>query len=368
MIFFTNTEAPKYDFPIKNGISIVYLTNKYLLPITQTSIVSLVKNKKSNTLYDIFLCHEELNTKEIDNTIKFFEPYSNVSIHFLNYSSMIPTASNGVSWKPSLNPTNVFLYLPWIFINFNRLIFLHSDVIICSDLTELFSINLQNNLIAAPRDYLRLCEGKRDEQIEKYRKIKLLLDNPEDYISTSICLMDCNEIRKRIPLDRVIKYSFSKDLSRDLANKLFYKKTYFLDPKWNVCCHASFKIDEIINFLPARFDVLLKKANLTPLAYHFPFYPKPWQNPYNEESCIFWNYAREAPLYEQLIAHMVSTISCTQNNYTFGLKESFPRRISNILLPKGTLRRELLKKICPKDSALYLFFKRLYYSFFTRKK
>ena len=119
-------------------------------------------------------------------------------------------------------------------------------------------------------------------------------------------------------------------------------------------------------------DVLakeLKDASKNPYVFHYTMHPKPWLNPYDKDAYRFWQMARKVPMYERLIADLCSFCSSPGHTGIVSIPpggESLPRQISNILLPKGSLRRELAKKLCPKDSALWNFFKRIYYSVVKR--
>ena len=46
-----------------------------------------------------------------------------------------------------------------------------------------------------------------------------------------------------------------------------------------------------------------------------------------------------------------------------GFRESLPRRIADVFLPKGTARREFVKKIIPKGSLPWRISKKIYYLF-----
>ena len=45
LVFFEKTENPSYIKPQKDAVAVVYLTNRYFLPMTQTSIQSLIQSK-----------------------------------------------------------------------------------------------------------------------------------------------------------------------------------------------------------------------------------------------------------------------------------------------------------------------------------
>lgn len=365
LVFFEKTERPTYIKPIPHTTTVAYLTNRYLLPVTQTSIQSLIDSKCETSAYDIIIAHEELTPKETEATVNFFSQYPNISVRFINFRSLVPTASNGLHWERTDNLSYVAGLLPWILKDFSRVIYLHSDTLIYTDLQQLYQRDLGSCCLAAPRDYLRICEAYKDRKIQTLRQEKLLLSDHNRYFSTSVLLMDLQKIRNQYSCDLLLRYAFGTYYFRDAMNRIFSDQTLLLEANWNVCAYANGQIVELSQFMPDRFALELKKAHQHPWVFHYPFYPKPWGNPYDSDSSRFWLIARRIPMYESLFTNMCHALIGTAQHkpsLSFQSTESFPRQISNIILPKGSIRREIAKKICPKDSVMWNFFKRVYYS------
>lgn len=365
LVFFEKTETPSYIKPKENAIAIAYLTNRYFLPMTQTSIQSLVQSKQPNTVYDIIVAHEELTRDEIKITIAHFSQYKNISIRFISFRSMIPTASNGLRWERNDNITYAAAFLPWILKDFSKVIYLHSDLLVYTDLTSLSQVELNGNCLAASRDYLRICEAYKQSEIIEIREKRLQLTNHNSYFSTSLMLMELNTIRKHFSVDLIIRYALGTYYFRDAMNRIFNEKVQLLPANWNICVYSSPLIVELSNFMPDVFSEELKVASNVPYILHYPMHPKPWLNPYDNNASRFWQIARSVPTYERMIANFCMATTGLGHTGNFKLNpyvESFPRRVSNVLLPKGSLRRELAKKLCPKDSVLWNFCKKIYYS------
>lgn len=371
LVFFEKTETQSYIKPKENAIAIAYLTNRHFLPMTQTSIQSLVQSKKPNTVYDIIVAHEELTGDEIKTTVAHFSQYKNVSIRFISFRAMIPTASNGLRWERNDNITYAAAFLPWILKDFSKVIYLHSDLLVYTDLTSLSQVELNGNYLAAPRDYLRICEAYKQPEIIEIREKRLQLTDHNSYFSTSLMLMDLNTIRKHFPVDLIIRYALGTYYFRDAMNRIFNDNVQLLSANWSLCAYSSPPIIELSNFMPDIFSKELKKASNSPYVFHYPMHPKPWLNPCNNDASRFWQIARSVPTYEKMVANFVICMSAAGSVHAEGVllnsgMESFPRRISNILLPKGSLRRKFAKKICPKDSTLWNFFKKIYYALVRR--
>lgn len=86
LVFFEKTENPSYIKPQKDAVAVVYLTNRYFLPMTQTSIQSLIQSKKPDTAYDIVVAHEELTKDETETVAAYFSQYENVTVRFISFA------------------------------------------------------------------------------------------------------------------------------------------------------------------------------------------------------------------------------------------------------------------------------------------
>lgn len=134
---------------------------------------------------------------------------------------MTPTASNGLRWERADNVTYVAALLPWILKDFSRVIFLHSDLLVYTDFSALARMDLNGCCLAAPKDYLRICEAYKEPEIMDIREKRLLLEDHNCYFSTSVMLMDLESIRQRFSADLVLRYSMGNYYLRDAMNRLF---------------------------------------------------------------------------------------------------------------------------------------------------
>lgn len=366
MVFFENTERPIPVDPQGNSVAVIYLTNRYLLPATQTSIQSLVQSKGPNTKYDIIIMHEELLKSEMTSTESFFSQYFGISIRFVNFRRMIPAASNRLRWERSDNVPYAVAFLPWILEHYSRVIFLHSDTLVYTDLYPLTKTDLAECYLAAPKDYLRIAEMYSNPEMQYAISNDFFLKNLNSFFSTSVMLMDLKAIREHISIDQVTRYALGNFSMQTALNHLAEGHVKLLDANWNAHSFSSPSLLEISNFLPAKLSDEIAKTLSNPYVVHFPMHPKPWIDPYIDYADLFWQTARSIPMYERLVATICSTFSSAAPSSPIESK-SFPHRVADKLFPVGSLRRKLLKKICPRDSKLWNLLKRIYCSIHKKR-
>lgn len=362
MVYFENTEIPKSLAPIPNHIPVAYLVNRNLLPVTLVSIHSLIDSRSRDSKLDIILLHEELDADEQQEVKNFFLDIPEVSIRFIHFRKNMPSASNGLHWERIDNIPYVALFLPWLFPEYSRMIFLHTDTLIKTDLNDLHRINLADNFLAAPLDYIRISENNANRDIREIRRYKLGMEDPYSFVSTSAMLMDFRKIREAFSFDLIMRYASGSYYFCDCINHLFSGRVQLLDASWNVCPPASDAVKLLCRYLPKFLSDACKKVSNEPRIIHYQCMPKPWHTPFRPKSADFWMLARTSPMYERLLMHAVSPI-CNPGGGMVSTPagHSFPRRLADKLLPYGSGRRNLAKKIFPKGSHRWNFIKKVYY-------
>jgi lipopolysaccharide biosynthesis glycosyltransferase len=138
-------------------------------------------------------------------------------------------------------------YLP----NLSRCLYLDTDLIVCSDITELYDTDLMGNITGCVPD----ISSFNQFQLARF-KDKLGLKNPSLYFNSGVMLIDLDAWRKdKIGL-RAIKiglenYDLLDGMDQDILNIVLEDKWLNLDAKWNTSKYdASENFDNgIIHFL-----------------------------------------------------------------------------------------------------------------------
>lgn len=364
LVYFENTEKPVYPQPVTEHIPVAYLVNRYLLPVALVSVQSLLKNKKNDTKYDIIMLHNDLVLDEQQRIEAYYGDTKGISIRFLNIRNNLPSASNGVRWNCTNNTPSAASLLPWLLPKYKRVIFLHADVLVKTDLRELYEMDFATCWVIAPLDYIRISENNSNRDILKLRKYKLGMENPYHFFSTSVMALNLTTLREEVSFDQMIRYARESYFLRDIMNRICAGKVIFLDAEWNVCPSASNAERELRGFMPKVYSDECTKAQKTPKVIHYQSYPKHWQTPFREAASDFWMLARVTPLYEQLLM-CASSASYPQpvNAMHAAADKLWPRKVADRIAPIGSKRRDFLKEIIPKGSFGWNLLRRIYYFF-----
>lgn len=367
-------EHPEKNIPLKpfwgrDQVTIASNFNNNYVHTFSVSLISFLKSINSESKYEFIILSEDISevNKKILNTI--VDAYSNVHLSFYNPFSLLSGIKLFVNNSVYSKDLYVRVIIPYILSNYDKVLMVDADTIIKKDLAVLYNTNVDNYMMAAVRDvvYGGYINGVVPGTLE-YTKSVLRLDNPYDYCNTGVILLNLVRIRNNYSCEDVlheIDVQRYRVYEQDMLNSLFHNQVLFLDPRWNLFTYTSGIIKKCVEMAPLNDYLAYQKARENPFIIHYAAHPKPWWTNNADFGVVFWKFARLSPFYEELVAQLSWNVA--NGLYEFkrhgGFRESLPRRIADVFLPKGTARREFVKKIIPKGSLPWRISKKIYYLF-----
>lgn len=265
------------------------------------TIKSLSENSAGKRL-DVVVLHDSVSEEEF-TPIAEMRLRDGVSVRFADAGNFMPESQSGFYTENSERITNAAYYrlmLPWILSDeYERALYLDSDMIAVSDISELLDENPGSFLVSAVRDYWGICDCYRKESELRDWRESIGLTELNDYIISATLVFNLPLWRDRFSLDEVLKLASSKEWrqhDQDVVNILCKGEIHFIEPKWGfitACRNAA--------LLPEKLYNEFKEAEKNPSIIHFGGKPKPWNTPYLEYDEIFWQIAERAGVYENLL-------------------------------------------------------------------
>ena len=310
-IYFLNTEEEKAMKPFfsEKNIAIEMTATDSIIPYCAIALESLVDNSNPAYNYDILILHTEVSDKSQEKLIKSFSGYTNVSIRFYNlYSEIESLELHAIMHIPIQSALRLFM--PDIFPNYERILHLDADIIVCDDIAKLYNIEMGDCLVAATHDADFCGQYKMDlNEIKDYTHKVLKIDNPyNQYFQAGVVLFNIAEMRrtfwgKELIIDCVEKkYRY---FDQDTLNYNCLGRVKFIDTAWNVMtdCGGS-RINDVIRKGPARIYDDYMKARKEPKIIHYAGFEKPWDAVSCDFADFFWEYARKTPFYEECLLRL----------------------------------------------------------------
>ena len=376
LVFFRNTEKITNLHPLHdNQVTIVSNFNNNYASIFSCMLISALKYISKSRYYEFIVLSDDINIENKKILNKIIDNYNNVKIRYLDPFIFLDDINLFINNNVYSKDLYVRTIIPWVLNNYKKVIVIDADTICKEDLANLLQVNIGNNSIAAVRDtvFAGYLNGFVKDALE-YTKSTLKLTNPYNYCNTGVLIMNCFKIREKYNLKTILEHIDKHQyriFEQDMINVLFNDDIYFLEPSWNMFTYTNNTIEQCVKLAPIADYFKYLEARKAPKVIHYAAHPKPWWCSESDFGLEFWKIARQSPYYEKLLAQVAWFQANGLINSNVGLncitKESFPRRVSNILLPKGSYRRELVKKIIPKDSFIWNISKKIYYMILKNK-
>lgn len=272
---------------MKNTTIPIFFTidDKYA-PYLDVALHSLIANASKDYKYHIIVIHQELskeNKKRLaENADQQF------SIEFYQMNDGLDKITDRIENRLRHNTFTLTIYfrifIAEMFPQYDKGIYIDSDIVVPGDISKLYQIELEDNLIGACADH----------SIEKNETLMQYLENVvgverHEYINSGVLLMNLKEMRKKEFSKRFLEllctYHFdSVAPDQDYINAMCNGKIHYLEETWNT--------------MPTEGRKILENPNLV----HYNLFMKPWSYdiPYDH---YFWEYAKQSSYYEELAAN-----------------------------------------------------------------
>lgn len=266
----------------KKIIPIFYGINDYYAPLLSVSLTSLIKNASSDYQYKITILYQELSD-ENKAKIKELEK-DNFSINFealdQNFKDRFGGDNNSLRCDYFTLTIYYRLFIADMFPQYDKGIYLDADTVVTGDISELFNIDLQDNLVAGCSD--TFIEG--DPRLIHYASH--CSGNPiETYVNSGVLLLNLKKFRE---------LKFTQHFL-DILNQ-YHPKTVAPDQDYlnAIAADRILKISQNWNAMPA-------KKEDDPKIIHYNLYLKPWHYSDVLYGDVFWDYAKLSNYYDDLV-------------------------------------------------------------------
>lgn len=274
-------------------VIMAFSVNDTYVPYLEVAIQSIEDNSNSLTQYKIYILFKTLTD---DNKQKIKEAVSlpNFEVSFICVSKYFDGnlfVQNGNS-KYLTEETYYRLALPALLPECDKIIYLDCDIVVLTDVKDLFDYEIGDKYFAAVLDIADnwKCFSNKDDTFE-YRKNVLNMESPSDYFNAGVLLFNLKRIRGEFETNDLLTLAKSqiwRKHDQDILNKIAKGRVKWLDIQWNLieCMHWDFLTDEDKEYYSQQQRV--------PKIIHFAS-RKPWifSDVFGQEE--FWKYASKTP-------------------------------------------------------------------------
>ena len=284
------------------------ITNDYA-KYAAGAIASLTKHTNPNRYYRIIILYDKLSLKNHWRLRNMVTRNCAIEFHQMKHSiylKIIMRYCAKRSGSGDFYSAAVYYYRTFIarlFPQYERAIYIDSDVILTGDIGKLFDLDLGENVIAARPDPKVTNNKIFTAYVEK------ALDIPaKEYVNSGVLLMDLKKLRKLHYITKITDLikEYDADLvapDQDYLNIILKGKIMFLGEEWN---------SQTEDDLPKGTKII-----------HFNLGKKPWFNSDTPHGELFWKAVKNTYFYNDLVRG--------KENYTLKDMENDDKKIKSLL-------------------------------------
>lgn len=277
-------------------IPIVYASSEEFAPIMCVSIASLLKNRKPETRYKVYIMSAERFSEETMKMLsRVFESDPDTVVEWVEMHDRFKrTRVNAAGVGKESNYRLLIAEL----LQEEKCVYLDADTLICGDLSEFFSTNIDDYFIAGlhPEYFLwKTTENYTHAHYDRFEKMirkHTGMLRYDQYVGAGVLLMNLKKLREDGMVARFLAevplYSGPQD--QDILNACCYGRILTFSSAYCVDLHETEKVEWYVKYKPELYP-MVSRAMEHPLIIHFSDRYKPWLYIGIRYETLWWEYA-----------------------------------------------------------------------------
>ncbi len=278
--------------------SVVFATDNAYSPFLAASIQSLVANTPQQTSLEVFILHTNIsavNQKNIASLAK-----AHITISFISMQKYIDSLGKNVLYETTYLSKVMYyrLFIPEIFTDKEKVLYIDCDTIICQDITGIFQYDDGHSLLAVVPDYGVRIRYYQKPRIHTYIDTVINID-VQTYFQSGVLLFYVQRIRETAFFEQCFNFIRKQKNAifpdQDALNVSCKEKVLYLPWAYNLMWHIPFLEDTAKAAMPAEDKAQYEAAYAHPVLIHYSTSCKPWDYPELPLAEYFWQYAEQTP-------------------------------------------------------------------------
>jgi len=266
---------------MNNTIPIFFASNDKYVPYLDVAILSIVENSSKENNYEIVVLKTDISEENQNKLLKHSR--DNIKIKFYDVNTILEPIKKQLPDMFYYTLAAYYrLFIETAFPQYDKAIYLDCDLVLMTDIAQLFKEDLGNNLVAAAFEQ----NTDRDERFTNYVK-DIIGIPPKTYFNSGVMLMNLKEFRNFKVQERFLNmlttYNFDcLAPDQEYLNTICHGRVKYLPTGWN---KHSF---------PEPPEGELKIC-------HYALANKPWHYADTINGEHFWNYAKKSQFYNDIL-------------------------------------------------------------------
>lgn len=269
----------------RENVPVFFASDDRYLPYLDVAISSLVEHASKNYDYTLHVLHSGIDGKRAEKIMR--HERQGIKIRFVNVEEHLSKIENFFNLRDYYTPAIYYrLFIVGMFPAYKKAVYLDCDTVILGDVSEIYRVNLGNNLIGAVADSVVASVPV----FKRYTKEALGVDG-EKYFNSGVIVMNLDGMRKanfyQAFADTLEKFRFRVAPDQDCLNVLCKGRVHYFSQDWNAMPQAQ-------------------SISAKPKLVHYNLAQKPWHYDGIKHEDYFWSYARQSAFYDDIVAEKQS--------------------------------------------------------------
>lgn len=274
----------------KDIVPIFFTVDDGYVPFLSVALNSAIQNADADRQYKAIILHQELSVENQQRLAALAT--NNFEIAFVSMGKGLESITDRMSNRLRCDYFTLTIYfrlfIPTMFPEYDKGIYIDSDVVLLGDVAELYDTEIGDNYIGACTD-LSVAEVP---PLVDYMENAVGVQK-DKYINSGVLLMNMKKLRQVNIEEHFLKllttYHFDCIApDQDYINAMCCGKIYYLDTVWDVMPEDS------------------KPENKDAKLIHYNLFSKPWCYDGIQYSDKFWKYAQDSGYLKEITDYKTS--------------------------------------------------------------
>ena len=265
-------------------IPIFFAVDDGYIPFLAVTLQSLIENASKDYYYEMKILYTNISEENKEKILKYES--ENVKIEFVDLNYYLEELQEKLYTRDYYTKTTYYrLMIPNLYPQYDKILYLDSDITVLGDVSELYNTDLEENLVGAVPD----GSVRAIKEFSDYVERVVGMADYKNYFNAGILLMNLKEMRefdfqtKFLYLLENMKFSVAQD--QDYLNRICKGRTKILDAGWDV--------------MPLPTDTPMQENDIKIIHYNLIYKPWHFDNVLYQE--YFWRYAKKTEFYEEIM-------------------------------------------------------------------
>ena len=271
----------------KINIPIFYACDDNFVKFTMVSMQSLIMNASKKYDYSLYILNTGISA-EMQRKARSLTR-SGFRIIFTDVSDRLKAITSHLPVRDYYSKTTYFrLFIADMFPEYDKAIYIDSDTVVQGDISEMYNTELGDNWLGACHEQAMVQTDRYGTYVEKVVGVSRY-----NYFNAGVLLINCKKWRQSKVLkrfaDKLAEYDFVVTQDEDYLNLICKDHVRWLDQRWNTEMYC-------------KFDYPIEEIKIL----HYIMVSKPWHYKECPGGSIFWRYAAQTSVYNELLGVLES--------------------------------------------------------------